>query len=337
MQVKVSQAITLITAIIKAKLVPMLSGSPGCGKSEIAYKIAADYNLKVIDLRLSQCDPTDLLGFPTIMGNKAGYVPMDTFPIAGDALPEGYSGWLLFLDEFNSASPAVQAAAYKLILDRMVGMHHLHQNVAIMCAGNLETDNAIVQPMSTALQSRLVHMELVIDSGEWLDWANNFKLNHHIVDYIKFKPSALFTFRPDHTDSTYACPRTWSFLSRLMAVMPASEPESLQLYAGTVSEGVAREFITFCKIYDTLPKIKQIEAAPDTIKMPTEISVQYAITGALANNATESNLSQLMKFIVRMPHEFQVITVRETTQRNKALLQHPAIIKWRTDFAEALF
>jgi hypothetical protein len=57
----------------------------------------------------------------------------------------------------------------------------------------------------------------------------------------------------------------------------------------------------------------------------------------LAHNATEANLSQLMKFIARMPHEFQVITVRETTQRNKPLLQHPAIIKWRTEFAEALF
>jgi hypothetical protein len=180
-------------------------------------------------------------------------------------------------------------------------------------------------------------MELDIDSLEWVNWASEAKLNHHIVDYIKFKPSALFTFRPDHTDSTYACPRTWEFLSRLMAVVPVSDPDSLQLYAGTVSEGVAREFITFCKIYDTLPKISQIVAAPDTITMPTETSVQYAITGALAHNATEHNLSQLMKFVIRMPHEFQVITVRETTQRNKPLLQHPAIIKWRTEFAEALF
>jgi len=321
----------------------MLSGSPGCGKSQIGYKIAADYNLKVIDLRLSQCDPTDLLGFPSIGTNidprkaRAGYVPMETFPIEGDPLPPGYSGWLLFLDEFNSASPAVQAAAYKLVLDRMVGAYALHKNVAIMCAGNLETDNAIVQPMSTALQSRLIHMELEIDAEEWVNWAAEAGINHQIVDYVKFKPSAVFTFKPDHTDSTYACPRTWEFLSRLMAEIPATDPLALQLYAGTVSEGVAREFITFCKIYDTLPKISQIVASPDTVKVPTEPSVQYAITGALAHNATDANLGQLMKFVNRMPHEFQVITVRETTQRNKPLLQHPAIVKWRVDFAEALF
>ena len=60
MQVKVSQATRMITAAIKAKVVPMLKGSPGIGKSQIIWQIAAAYNLMVIDLRLSQCDPTDL-------------------------------------------------------------------------------------------------------------------------------------------------------------------------------------------------------------------------------------------------------------------------------------
>ena len=50
----------MITAAIKAKVVPMLKGSPGIGKSQIIWQIAAAYNLMVIDLRLSQCDPTDL-------------------------------------------------------------------------------------------------------------------------------------------------------------------------------------------------------------------------------------------------------------------------------------
>lgn len=111
MQVKPSQAVSIIAKFIMAKLVAMLTGSPGTGKSSIIHSIAKTYKLKVIDLRLAQCDPTDLLGFPTISGERAGYKPMETFPIQGDEIPEGYTGWLLFLDEFNSASTAVQAAA----------------------------------------------------------------------------------------------------------------------------------------------------------------------------------------------------------------------------------
>lgn len=113
MQVKTNQATSMITKFIRARLVPMLWGSPGIGKSSIVHKIAEEHGLKVIDLRLSQCDPTDLMGFPSIdqARKRAGYMPMDTFPIEGEQVSEGYNGWLLFLDEANSASLAVQAAA----------------------------------------------------------------------------------------------------------------------------------------------------------------------------------------------------------------------------------
>ena len=337
MQVKISQAIPMLASFIRAKLVPMLVGSPGCGKSQIIYKIAQDYNLKVIDLRLAQCDPTDLAGFPTVNGKKADYLPMAHFPIEGDEIPKGYSGWLLFLDEMTSAPPAIQAAAYKLILDRMVGSHHLHKNVAIVGAGNLETDNAIVQPMSTALQSRLAHMELVVDPHEWTNWAAENGIDHRISDYIKFKPGQLFTFSPDHTDKTYACPRTWEFANRVLQVTEDSAPERLPMLAGTLSEGVAREFVTFMKIYSDLPKMSQIALMPESITVPREPSILFALTGSLAQNATHENFSQLMKFISRLPVEFQVVTMKETIRRNKPMVAHPAVQKWISDSAASLF
>lgn len=337
MQVKISQAILMITKFIKAKLVPMLVGSPGSGKSQIIHQIAKEYNLKVIDLRLSQCDPTDLCGFPQVNGTKAGYLPMDTFPIEGDPIPKGYSGWLLFLDEFNAASPAVQAAAYKIVLDKMVGNYHLHKNVAIACAGNLETDNAIVNPMSTALQSRLAHLELVVDSKEWVNWATENGIDHRITSYIQFKPGNLYTFSPDHTDKTYASPRTWEFANRVLQVAEIGSPELLPMLAGTISEGVAREFIGFCKIYQDLPSMASIIASPGTIKVPSEPSILYALTGSLSHHADMDNFKDLMLFIERLPIEFQVVCLREALRRNKSLMTHPALQKWTVNCATDLF
>lgn len=337
MQVKASQAISMITKCIKAHLVPMLAGSPGCGKSQIVHQIAIEYGLKVIDLRLSQCDPTDLMGFPTITGERAGYKPMDTFPIEGDVIPKGYNGWLLFLDEFNSAPPAVQAAAYKIVLDRMVGNYHLHKNVAIVCAGNLETDNAIVQPMSTALQSRLVHMELIVDAKEWGEWAATKGIHHHITSFIKFKPSALFTFTADHSDKTYACPRTWEFADSLMQVCGEHDPDRRPLLAGTLSEGVADEFLVFTKIYLDLPELSTILKSPDTIKVPDEPSILFALTGMLSHHAAEDTLTPLMKYVVRLPLEFQVVCLRELIQRNKPLMGHASIQTWIAKNAKELF
>lgn len=60
MVVKIQEARSLIELAIRAGLVPMLHGSPAIGKSSIIKAIAKAFRLKLIDLRLSQCDPTDL-------------------------------------------------------------------------------------------------------------------------------------------------------------------------------------------------------------------------------------------------------------------------------------
>lgn len=284
-------------------------------------------------------------GFPTIVEyegedgivKKSDYIPMKHFPIEGDPIPEGKAGWLLFLDEATSASPAIQAAAYKLILDRMVGSHHLHKNVAIVAAGNLETDNAIVQPMSTALQSRLVHLELNIDPQEWINWATSKQVDYRITAFINFKPGMLYTFKPDHTDKTYACPRTWIFANRVMSKVDQENPILLPMLAGTLSEGVAREFLTFCKIFNKLPTIPAIMANPKGIAVPDEPSILYALTGSIAHNASDKNIDSLMEFLTRLPMEFQVVCLRDMRNRYPNFSSMPAIQRWIANSAKLLF
>lgn len=337
MEIKPSQATSIIATLLKARLVPILCGSPGIGKSQIYQQVADMFNLLLIDVRLGQCDVTDLNGFPTIVGKKASYVPMDTFPIEGDAIPEGYSGWLILFDEITSAVPALQAAAYKVLLDRKIGLHKLHKNVAVCAAGNLETDNAVVEPMSTALQSRMVHLELVVDHKEWLEWAAPNGINHKITSYINFKPGNLYTFNPDHTDKTYACPRTWEFASRILNVAEEGSKDLLPMLAGAISEGVAREFLGFCKVYESLPTVAQIMVSPDTLKVPVEPSILFALSGSIAHNSTKENFAQLIKFVERIPVEFQVVCLRETLRRNPVLKAHPGVLAWISKSAAELF
>jgi hypothetical protein len=337
MQVTLSQAATMIAKYIRVGLVAMLHGSPGKGKSAIVHEVAKQYNLKVIDLRLSQCDPTDLMGFPNILGSRAGYVPMDTFPIEGDRLPDGYDGWLLFLDEANGAPLAVQAASYKLILDRMIGKYHLHKNVAIVCAGNLETDGAITEPMSTAMQSRLAHIELMDDVEGWLDWAATNGIDNRITSYIGFRPGNLYDFNPEHTDKTYACNRTWEFANRVLKVTADNDPDRLPMLAGVISEGKAREFLTYIKIYTSLPTIGAIVANPEAVHVSNEPSVLYAITGCIAHGGTEANIDQLSKYIKRLPEEFQVICLREMVRRTPALKTNKSILEWAKTISKELF
>lgn len=337
MKVSTNQAKNMLVAYLKANLTPMIVGSPGIGKSNIVYEIANEFNLKIIDLRLSQCDPCDLSGFPAIKNNKAGYVPMDTFPIVGDPIPEGYKGWLLFLDEFNGAAHSVQMASYKLILDKMIGQFHLHDNVRIVAAGNLETDNAIVNTLSTAMQSRLVHIEVEVDHKSWLDWALDKGINHLIIDYIKFKPSSLYTFKPDHSNNTYASPRTWEFVSKLLKIVKIDDSSITSLISGIVSEGVAREFLVFVKIYKNLPTLIEIISSPELTVVPVEPSHLFALTGFLSQNISDTNIDSIIKYINRLPVEFQIITLKEVLRKTPALIQNPHVLKWQTDNLSKFF
>ncbi len=336
MQATAKQVIRLLRAYIEARIVPMIVGSPGVGKSDLVRQVAATYGLKLIDVRLAQCDPTDLMGLPSIINGRAGYAPMNTFPIEGDKVPDGYNGWLIFLDELTSAPMAVQSASYKLILDRMVGQHPMHKNVVMVAAGNRTEDNAIVMDISTALQSRMAWIDMVVDKEDWLDWAMEHKMHHFITDYIKFKPSALYTFKPDHTDHTYACPRSWEFANRLMPLLNDKQ-DFLPLLSGVISEGVAREFIGFTRVYKELPKIEAITSDPDTVHIPQEPSVLFALSGSLANHATKDNIGKLMKYIQRMPEEFQVVTLKETVRRDPSMLSHATTRDWLAKAGATLF
>ncbi|NBO99404.1 MAG: AAA family ATPase [Proteobacteria bacterium] len=122
-------------AIIKQRPIFMW-GPPGIGKSDIIKQLGEEHDREVIDVRLSLWEPTDIKGIPyyNSQANTMSWAPPAELPSDPDSTA------ILFLDELNSAAPATQAAAYQLILNRRVGTYILPKGVAIVAAGNRETD-----------------------------------------------------------------------------------------------------------------------------------------------------------------------------------------------------
>ena len=96
--VNMQLAEALVLDVLKAKLVPFLTSSPGVGKSSLARQIANKHHLELIDVRLSQVDPVDLNGLIMKVGDKVEYAPLNLFPLEGTPLPEGKKGWLVLLN-----------------------------------------------------------------------------------------------------------------------------------------------------------------------------------------------------------------------------------------------
>jgi len=311
-----------------AGLVPFIQSSPAMGKSAIVKGIAKDFNLKLIDHRLSTSAPEDLSGLPHFRDDgTATFAPFDTFPTEDTPLPEGKQGWLLFLDEFNSASKAVQAAAYKLVLDKEIGQKKLHPNVVIVCAGNLSTDRAITNPISTAMQSRLIHLTMELNHGEFMeDVAFKFEWDSRIIAFLNYKPALLHDFRPDHNESTFCSPRTWEFMNKLTKGNEVLV-EDAPLYAGAITSGVAVDFITFTKVYDSLPQVGVITQDPEGTALPHDSATRYATITHLIEFINEDNIDPLVIYVNRLPAEFKVLFFRGLKVQKPKLCTHPAFRK----------
>ena len=307
-----------VTECLRAGLVPFVQSSPGMGKSSIMKSVAEEYELEVIDHRLSTSAPEDLSGLPRF--NERGYaefVPFaDLFPIEGTPLPEHKQGWMLFLDEFNQATKSVQSASYKLILDRMTGQKKLHEKVVITAAGNLATDRAIVNVLGTAMQSRVVHIEMEINFNEWLeDVALKQNYDRRIIGFLAQFPSKLMTFDPNHTDKTFCCPRTWEFMNRLLAVTDVTD-DRVALYGGTISPGIAAEFVQFTKIYGSLINIREVITNPATAPLPEGAPMKWATVSMLMEKVDAKNFNALAEYMSRFDLTFRVLFFRSVLVRN---------------------
>lgn len=327
------QAKEHITTNIRAGLVTMLHGDPGLGKSDIIREVAKQFKLKLIDFRASQMDPTDVNGFGTIIhnGNEpiAKYIPFDVFPLEDTPIPEGYHGFLLFFDELNSCSKSVEAALYKVLLDRKIGQKNIHPKTAMVAAGNLTTSGAIVNRQGTATQSRLAHLTLSVDPIGWVEWATKHDIDFRVISYISAFPDKLCDFDPKHTNKTFACPRTFEFLSKVLKVL-GDKPlkDHLVNFAGIIGEGAARQFVAFSETLVELPTIGEIRAKPDTAKLSNKPSLLHAVSHLVAAHIKEDNLERLMQYIKRMPSEFQAITLQNTLHKQRDLINHDVIQEW---------
>lgn len=335
------QAVEMISECLQAGLVPFLQGSPGIGKSAIGNGLTKSFNLAMVDHRLSTSPPEDMSGLPYFeerpYGRVANFAPFaDLFPIEGMPLPEGKDGWLVFLDEYNSAKKDTQAASYKLLLDRMTGQKKLHERVAIVLAGNLSTDRAIVNNLSTAAQSRLVHLEMQVSYHDWLrDVAIPQDYDPRIIGYVSQYEEDLMNFSPTHSDKTFACPRTWEFMNRLITGREVSEGKAA-LYAGTIGEDIATKFVQFTKIWNDVIRIEEILKDPLNCRLPVTLDLQWATVSTMNSKLTVKNFAGMAAYAARLGLDMKILFFRFALAKFPELRREPAFANAATEIARYL-
>ena len=282
-----SEARTRVLRAFKNKRPVFLWGPPGIGKSDLVAGLTEELGGHMIDLRLGQMEPTDIRGIPFFNKNneKMDWAPPIDLP--DDELAAKYPVVVLFLDEMNSAAPAVQAAGYQLILNRRVGKYVLPDNVVIVAAGNRESDKGVSYRMPSPLANRFVHLEVRQDFDSWFQWAVNNSIHKDVVGYIGFAKQDLFDFDPKSASRAFATPRSWSFVSQFLYDEQATDAELTDLIAGTVGEGLAVKFMAHRKVAGQMPNPTDVLSGKVTELKVKEVSAMYSLTISLCYELQE--------------------------------------------------
>ena len=265
-----------------------LWGPPGIGKSEVIEQITDELgDSKLIDIRLSLWDPTDIKGMPyySANDNTMKWAPPAELPTEEEAAK--YKWVVVFLDEMNSAAPAVQAAAYQLILNRRVGQYKLPDNVLLVAAGNRDADKGVTYRMPAPLANRFVHLELRVDFDDWFQWAVQNNVHKDVVGYLTFAKKDLYDFDPKSPSRAFATPRSWTFASEL--IEDDDDETTTDLISGTVGEGLAVKFMAHRKVAASMPNPTEILAGKIKELKTKEISAMYSLTVSLCYELKEAS------------------------------------------------
>lgn len=290
--VKISEAKRLVRHAMKRQRPVFLWGPPGVGKSDLAAQLADEMGGALIDVRLNLWEPTDIKGIPyyNAAQNTMSWAPPQELPT--EEFASQFPVVVLFLDELAGAAPAVQAAAYQLILNRQVGTYKLPKNVVIMAAGNRMTDKGVTYRMPTPLANRFVHFELRVDFTDWLNWAVNNNIDADVVGFLSFAKGDLYNFDPSSSSRGFATPRSWTFVSELLEDSDdLSESLVTDLVAGCVGEGTAVKFMAHKKVAGDLPVPEDVLDAKVTKIDNTEVSACYALATSLCYELRDRHIA----------------------------------------------
>ncbi len=319
----------------------MLWGPPGVGKSQIISQIANRHGVKVIDIRLSQMEPSDLRGIPFRNGDNVDWAPPSTLP---DAERHGANG-ILFLDEITSAPPSVSAAAYQLILDRKLGEYQVPDGWAIFAAGNRQGDRGVTYTMPAPLANRFSHFEVETHLDDWVAWAYENEIDERVIGFLRFRPELLFDFDPAHNPVAFPSPRSWEFAHRALKKFENTPSLLLPTFQACIGPAAGIELNAFINSLDKMPDLDGIVNGEE-VPVPDEIDLQYAVAAALVGrairakgkNAFASIVGNILKYAANFPQkEMGVMLVSDMHRAiGEALFQVPEFSDWANLIADIM-
>lgn len=319
----------------------MIWGPPGVGKSQMVAQVAEGHAVPLIDIRLSQMEPSDLRGIPFRTDGMVEWAVPRMLP---DAERHGNAG-ILFLDEITSALPAVSAAAYQLILDRCLGDYTIPEGWVIFAAGNRHGDRGVTYSMPTPLANRFTHYGFDVNLDDWVLWAHQHQLDNRIIAFVRFRPELLFDFDPALDPVAFPTPRSWEFAHHALNKFDSHTEVLAEALQACVGNAAGIELSAFINNLENLPDVMAILEGKD-VSVPDSIDLQYALASSLVGQAVRvagtdagvTSIGHILNYANRFPQrEMGVMLVSDMHQAiGEQLFAVPEFKDWANRVSDVM-
>ncbi|MGW4204441.1 AAA family ATPase [Streptomyces sp. NPDC004726] len=292
-----------LTLAVAADLPVLLWGEPGIGKTAALTQLAASLDLPLTTVIASVHEPTDFSGLPIVGDDpEVQGVPMAPPQWAVELVRAGRG--LLFLDELSTATPAVQAALLRVVLERRVGALRLPPGVRIVAAANPRASAADGWELSPPLANRFVHLHWVHDrevvvrglGGIWpraeLPWLAPERLaeavafaRRAVCGFLEARPTLIHRLPSTETrrGGAWPSPRSWEAALTLLAfgtAASASREVLALLVRGAVGDGPGLELLAHLDRME-LPDPESLLADPAAAELPARGDLRQAALEAV--------------------------------------------------------
>ncbi len=282
---------------VTANLPVLMWGLPGSGKTSMVIALAKQLSVPIEVVVGSIREPSDFAGLPVVTEHGTRFAP----PQWAERLAQASHG-IVFLDELTTASPAVQAAMLRVVLEKAVGDLQLPQQVRIVAAANPPSIAADGWDLSAPLANRLLHLHWEVSA---IDIAQGFSEGFPVSATTELRPAtqaeigvakahigAFLRLRPElvsvlpksleQAGRAWPSPRSWEMAAIAIATSRANKAEAATqaaLVLGAVGQAAGFEVLNWLNNLD-LPDPVTLLADP-TVPLPKRPDRLYAALGSV--------------------------------------------------------
>ena len=204
-----------------------LLGAPGIGKTQIMEQIAKECQIALVSYTITHHTRQSAIGLPFVSKKEFGgeekvvteYTMSEIVASIYEKIEQtGISEGILFIDEINCVSETLAPAMLQFLQCKTFGSHQIPEGWLIVAAGNPPEYNKSVREFDVVTMDRVKKIEVEPNFDAWKEYAYKAGVHAAVLSYLTTKPKNFYRMESTVDGKTFATPRGWEDLSRMIAV-----------------------------------------------------------------------------------------------------------------------